>query len=73
MFQKRKFLLPAEPVAEVDRPATHSATEAYELVQQKAGASLTRDAADSRVVQGIRDRTHRLIDSQKDVGGWPTN
>jgi hypothetical protein len=41
-------------------------------VLAKAGASLSRDAADKRVIQGVLDRTHRRIDSQKEVGGWPT-
>lgn len=58
-------------VEEADRPQTHSAMEAYVLVLANAGASLARDAADSRVIQGIHDRSHRRIDSQKDVGGWP--
>ena len=54
-----------------DRPVTQSAEEAYQLVLTGAGASKSRDVADRRVVQGIRDRTHRRIDSQKEVGGWP--
>jgi pectate lyase len=53
------------------RPATQSATEAYELVLGNAGASRRRDAADLRLVEGVRDRTHRMINSQKEVGGWP--
>lgn len=32
---------------------------------------MRRDAADERIVRGIRNRTHRLIDSQDEVGGWP--
>jgi hypothetical protein len=68
---KKKFLLPQEPVEKADRPITHPARDAYKLVLDKAGASLSRDAADRRVVKGIRDRTHRLIDSEEQVGGWP--
>jgi hypothetical protein len=34
--------------------------------------SRVRDNADIRVIQGIRDRTHKLIDNEKQVGGWPT-
>jgi len=68
---KKKFCLPEEPVEKADRPTTHPARKAYELVLDKAGASLSRDAADRRVVKGIRDRTHRRIDSQEEVGGWP--
>jgi hypothetical protein len=68
---KEKFCLPEEPVEKADRPTTQLAAVAYELVLDRAGASLSRDAADKRVVRGIRDRTHRLIDSQREVGGWP--
>jgi pectate lyase len=54
-----------------NRPRTQSAMEAYELVLRESGASLSRDAADERLVQGVRNRTHRMINSQRDVGGWP--
>jgi pectate lyase len=53
------------------KPRTDSAAEAYEIVLQNAGASLHRDAADVRLVKGVRDRTNRLIDSTDEVGGWP--
>lgn len=66
-----KFKQPAEVVPQLDRPATQSAEAAYELVLTKAGASKVRDAADERIVTGIKGRTHRRIDSQKEVGGWP--
>jgi pectate lyase len=52
-------------------PKTQSAMEAFQSVLQHAGASLHRDAADERLVKGVRDRTGRLIDSQDQVGGWP--
>jgi len=68
---KEKFVQPAEVVPEDERPATQSAEEAYELVLARAGASISRDAADERVIAGVKDRTHRRIDSQKEVGGWP--
>lgn len=54
------------------RPRTDSALDAYERVLATAGASRKRDAADQRLVAGVRDGTHRLINSQRDVGGWPT-
>ena len=61
---------------------THSAEAAYAPVLAQAGASLVRDAVDRRVIEEIRTGTARfgatykgggkgLIDSQKDVGGWP--
>jgi pectate lyase len=53
------------------RPKTQSAALAFESVLGHAGASLQRDAADERLVRGVRDRTNRLIDSQEQVGSWP--
>ena len=47
------------------------APSAYERVLAHAGASLARDAVDRRVVEGVRHRTGRIIDSQGQVGGWP--
>ncbi|MGD8241170.1 MAG: hypothetical protein PVH68_21630, partial [Armatimonadota bacterium] len=52
-------------------PATQSAQEAYELTLANAGCSLTRDAVDVRVIDDIRNRTGKLINSQDEVGGWP--
>ena len=66
-----KFKQPAEVVPEADRPVTQSAEEAAKLVLARAGASLVRDSADERVIKGVEDRSHRRIDSQKEVGGWP--
>jgi len=53
------------------RPHTDPAGEAFKRVLQDAGASRRRDAADERLVNGVRDRTNRLIDSEDEVGGWP--
>ncbi|HEY2838245.1 MAG TPA: hypothetical protein VGJ26_03805 [Pirellulales bacterium] len=53
------------------QPHTDTAAEAYEKVLSRAGASLHRDAADARLVSGVRSQQHRMIDSQKEVGGWP--
>jgi hypothetical protein len=68
---KEKFAQAAEVVPASERPVTQSAEAAYELVLEKAGASKVRDAADQRIITGVKDRTHRRIDSQKEVGGWP--
>lgn len=68
---KEKFAQSSEVIPESERPTTQSAEEAYKLVLAKAGASQPRDAADLRVIAGIENRTHRRIDSQKEVGGWP--
>ena len=55
-----------------DAPQTQSTTEAAELVLAHAGASLHRDAVDQRVIANVRQREGRVIDSQAEVGGWPT-
>jgi hypothetical protein len=53
-----------------------SAAEAYPKVLAAAGASLARDTVDQRIVEEVRTGKPRfgrngIIDSQKDVGGWP--
>ena len=70
-----------EPFSIDDNVTTHSAALAYERVLAYAGASLKRDAVDKRIVDNVRNRTfsfagsngsvNGIIDSQKDVGGWP--
>ena len=60
--------------APVDMPAvtTQSWTDANEAVMKFAGASKTRDSIDVRIVNGVKDRSHRIIDSETQVGGWPS-
>ncbi len=51
---------------------TQSAPEAFELVLEKAGATLPkRDSVDSRIVTDARNGTGKIINSENDVGGWP--
>ena len=51
---------------------TVSAKEAYELVLASVGASLpVRDAVDTRLVNDVRARGGKIINSQTEVGGWP--
>jgi hypothetical protein len=61
---------------------TQEAPEAYELVLKHAGASLSRDAVDARIIHEICTGTATcgetwggggkgIINSQKAVGGWP--
>jgi len=51
---------------------TVSGKNALELVLATVGASLpVRDAVDARLVNHVRTRTGKLIDSQDEVGGWP--
>ncbi|MFI6830280.1 Ig-like domain-containing protein [Kribbella sp. NPDC050241] len=49
------------------------AAKAYDAVLANAGAILPRrDAVDERVVNDVRNGTGRLINSQKEVGGFPS-
>ncbi|MFB2121256.1 SUMF1/EgtB/PvdO family nonheme iron enzyme [Parapedobacter sp. 2B3] len=45
----------------------------FETVLNHAGATLPkRDAVDQRIVNDVRTGTGKIINSQNDVGGWPT-
>ncbi|HYI63451.1 MAG TPA: pectate lyase [Allosphingosinicella sp.] len=55
---------------EVAPVAADPAPAAAARVLARAGAS-PRDAADARVVESVRTRSGRHIDSQDEVGGWP--
>lgn len=60
-----------EPVQMPNPPVPDSAEAAYEKVLASAGAILPkRDAIDARVVQEVKDRGGRHINSQKEVGGY---
>ena len=48
-----------------------SPAEASPLILARAGASHSRDSVDAAIVEGVRNRTGKQIDSQRDVGGWP--
>lgn len=54
---------------------THDAPTAYERVLTYAGASLTRDAVDARIVEHTRNGTgsgnNGLIDGPENAGGYP--
>lgn len=65
-------------VETVDEPfdappmTTVPAKEALEKVLADVGASLPkRDSVDTRIIDTVRNRTGKIIDSQKEVGGWP--
>jgi pectin methylesterase-like acyl-CoA thioesterase len=51
---------------------THDAPTAYELVLKTAGNSLKRDSVDERVAGEVRSETGKHINSQNEVGGYPT-
>ena len=51
---------------------TQTAQEACETVLASVGATLPiRDTVDARLINQVRTRTGKMIDSQKQVGGWP--
>lgn len=51
---------------------TQSARDAFELVLERAGATLPqRDAADARLIEEIRTGGGAIIRSPEQVGGWP--
>lgn len=63
--------------AKVTEIPPQRATDAYDEVLEKAGASLHRDAVDERIIAAVRSGVATvgkdgIIDSQKDVGGWPS-
>jgi len=54
------------------RVTTQAVPEMRALVLAQVGAMLPkRDAADERIVQNVKERSGRIIDSQDDVAGWP--
>ena len=57
--------LPFAPVT------TDAPDKTLERVLAGVGASLARDAVDQRIVNDVRQRSGRLINSQSEVGGWP--
>jgi pectate lyase len=77
-FSLRETAAGKRVVTLVDQPfaapavSTTSAAEALELVLANVGASLPkRDAVDARLINHVRTRTGSMINSQKEVGGWP--
>ena len=69
VYTKLDATLPIPPEFAV---TTEPVNRAYERVLANAGATpWKRDAADARVVEGVRKQTGRVINSQKEVGGWP--
>lgn len=56
---------------EMPRVGCAGAASVETAVLARAGASRSRDSVDASVVAGVRARTGKQIDSQRDVGGWP--
>jgi hypothetical protein len=51
---------------------TESANDAYTTVLTYAGASKVRDVVDERIILQVKNGTGALINSQTEVGGYPT-
>jgi hypothetical protein len=49
---------------------TQTAEEAYEACLRYSGCSLVRDSVDGRFISDVRAKRGKLLDSQKEVGGW---
>jgi pectate lyase len=49
---------------------TQSAKEAYDACLRYAGCSLARDTVDERLIADVAAGRGRLLNSQKEVGGW---
>jgi len=47
-----------------------TAHEAYKSCLRQSGCSLARDTVDDRLIKSIINKTGKVIDSQKEVGGW---
>ena len=61
------------PTFEPSGVTTHNTLTAYEQVLNKAGARPgDRDSVDNRIVKDIKYQKGQFINSQNDVGGWPT-
>ncbi len=60
---------------EVEKVNTQSPEKAFEFVLAKAGCSLKRDVVDLRIIEEVKKGTatygNGIIDSQREVGGWP--
>lgn len=52
-------------------PPARSTRAGVRRLLRSVGASLWRDAVDTRVVAQVEEQSGGLIDSQDDVGGWP--
>jgi len=57
---------------DVPQVTTQPAERAYELIIAQAGATLpARDAVDVRIINDVKNRSGKPIDSPTEVGGWP--
>jgi pectate lyase len=78
-FDNWAMIARANPINKLSSPfivnniKTEPTKEAYKRVLTQSGASLpTRDNIDERIIKDVMQSTGAIIDSQKDVGGWPS-
>jgi hypothetical protein len=68
----RKYVELVQHPFEAAPVAMQPAADAFRLVLDHAGATApVRDAVDARIVAQVRSGAGRIIDSQRDVSGWP--
>ena len=73
LINPSNFSIADAPVFTQSDVTVTSAQEAYDQVTARAGAiTPVRDSVDARVIGHIQSRTGSIIDSQNDVGGWPS-
>ncbi|MFB3829006.1 MAG: DUF4838 domain-containing protein [Bryobacteraceae bacterium] len=71
-YNGRKLFSLVDAPFETAPVRTQSPREAYEAVLANVGATVpVRDAVDARIIRDVQRRTGKIIDSQKEVGGWP--
>ncbi|MBQ5638967.1 MAG: pectate lyase, partial [Alistipes sp.] len=81
-FQSAPFAIKKDD-SQVCYTTTQTASKAYDMTLDYAGASLKRDAVDVRLIDDVRNgkatyttggngSTGGMIDTQTAVGGWPT-
>lgn len=58
----------AFPAGEIE---TEAAPDAFRSVMRWAGASLSRDAVDERVIDNVKNSEGQIINKVSSVGGWP--
>ncbi|MEM6820396.1 MAG: pectate lyase [Verrucomicrobiota bacterium] len=62
-----------KPIAPESGITIHPTAEVKALVLAHAGATAPkRDSVDQRIVSDVKNKTGKIINSQKEVGGWPS-
>ncbi len=71
-YQGRREVTTVDTPFDAPKVTTVPAQQTLDLVLANVGATLPqRDPVDARLIEHVRTRTGKSIDSQKEVGGWP--